>query len=127
MIADVPGLIEGAAQGAGLGHQFLRHLERSRVLVHLVDLSAESGTSAVADLETVEHELDAFNPELLQRTRLIVGSKLDSAVLERRDDLRRAAAERGSAFLEISAVVGDGVPELIRTLSRLLREGGETA
>src|SRR4051812_26396532 len=116
VIADLPGLIAGAAQGAGLGFQFLRHVERCRVLVHLVDLSAESGTSAVADLETVERELDAFNPELLRRSRLIVGSKLDSAVAERRDDLRRAAAERGASFLEISAVTGDGVPELIRTL-----------
>jgi len=120
VIADLPGLIAGAAQGAGLGFQFLRHVERCRVLVHLVDLSAESGTSAVADLETVEHELDAFNPELLRRARLIVGSKLDSAVPERRDDLRRAAADRGTSYLEISAVTGEGVPALIRALSRLL-------
>jgi len=127
VIADLPGLIAGAAQGAGLGFQFLRHLERCRLLVHLVDLSAESGTSAVADLETVEHELDAFNPDLLRRTRLIVGSKLDSAVAERRAELRGAAAERTADYLEISAVTGEGVQELIRTLSRLLREGGGTA
>src|SRR6185369_1948699 len=127
VIADLPGLIAGAAEGAGLGIQFLRHIERCRVLLHLVDLSNPEGTSAVADLETVEHELDAFNPDLLRRTRLIVGSKLDSAVAERRAELRGAAAERTADYLEISAVTGEGVQELIRTLSRLLREGGGTA
>jgi GTPase len=124
VIADLPGLIAGAAQGAGLGFQFLRHVERCRVLVHLVDLSGESGeTGAGADLETVERELDAFNPELLRRTRLLVGSKLDSASPERREELRRAAAERGLACLEISAVTGEGVPALIREMSRLLTAG----
>jgi GTP-binding protein len=123
VIADLPGLIAGAAQGAGLGFQFLRHVERCRVLVHLVDLSAESGeTGAVVDLETVERELDAFNPELLRRTRLLVGSKMDSASPERREELRQAAEERGLAYLEISAVTGDGVPALIREMARLLTE-----
>jgi GTP-binding protein len=123
VIADLPGLIAGAAQGAGLGFQFLRHVERCRVLVHLVDLSAESGeTGAVVDLETVERELDAFNPELLRRTRLLVGSKMDSASPERREELRQAAEERGLAYLEISAVTGDGVPVLIREMARLLTE-----
>jgi GTP-binding protein len=121
VIADLPGLIAGAAQGAGLGIQFLRHIERCRALVHMVDLSAESGeTGAVTDLETVERELDTFNPELLRRARLIVGSKLDSASPERRDELRRAAEERGLPYLEISAVVGDGIPPLVSALSRLL-------
>jgi GTP-binding protein len=123
VIADLPGLIAGAAQGAGLGIQFLRHVERCRVLVHLVDLSGESGeTGAVADLETVERELDAYNPELLRRARLIVGSKLDAATPDRRAELRQAAAERGLAHLEISAATGQGVPELIRAMSRRLIE-----
>jgi GTP-binding protein len=118
VIADLPGLIAGAAQGAGLGFQFLRHIERCRVLVHLVDLSAEG--SAAADLETVERELGAFNPELMQRARLIVGSKLDAAQGERNEELRRAAEERGLAHLEISAATGEGVPALIREMSRRL-------
>jgi len=121
VIADLPGLIAGAAAGAGLGIQFLRHVERCRVLVHLVDLSAESGdTGAVADLETVEREMDAFNPDLLRRTRLIVGSKLDAATAERREELRRAAEERGLDRLEISAVTGAGVAGLVGALSLLL-------
>jgi GTP-binding protein len=68
----------------------------------------------------VERELEAFNPELMQRARLIVGSKLDSATDERREELRRAAAERGLPYLEISAATGDGVPQLIREMSRRL-------
>ena len=127
VIADLPGLIAGAAQGAGLGFQFLRHIERCRVLVHLVDLSGESGdTGATVDLETVERELEAFNPELMQRARLIVGSKLDAATDERREELRRAAAERGLPYLEISAATGDGVPQLIREMSRRLTAERET-
>jgi GTP-binding protein len=124
VIADLPGLIAGAAEGAGLGIQFLRHVERCRVLVHLVDLSAESGdTGAVADLETVEREMDAFNPDLLRRTRLLVGSKLDAVAPGRRDELRRAAEERGLDWFEISAVTGAGVPALVGALSRLLTAG----
>jgi len=118
VIADLPGLIAGAAQGAGLGFQFLRHVERCRVLVHLVDLSAEG--SAAADLATVEAELAAFNPELLQRTRLLVGSKLDAATDERRRELRQAAGERGLDYREISAATGEGIPALVAEMSRRL-------
>ncbi len=117
VIADLPGLIAGAAQGAGLGIQFLKHVERCRVLVHLVDLSAE-GDDAAADLEVVERELGAFSPELLQRERILVGSKLDAARPERQASLRRAAADRGLRYCEISAVVGEGVPRLVEAIAR---------
>jgi GTPase len=119
VIADLPGLIAGAAEGAGLGIQFLRHIERCRVLLHLVDLSNPEG-SATEDLAVVERELEAFNPDLMRRDRLIVGSKLDSAVDERREELRRAAAERGLFHMEISSATGEGVPRLISELSRRL-------
>jgi GTPase len=119
VIADLPGLIAGAAQGAGLGLQFLRHIERCRVLLHLVDLSNSEG-SAVEDLAIVERELAAFNPELLERPRLIVGSKLDAAVPERREELRRAAGERGAPHLEISSATGEGVRTLVGELARRL-------
>jgi GTPase len=121
VIADLPGLIAGAAQGAGLGIQFLRHIERCRVLLHLVDLSSPEG-SAAEDLATVEHELTEFNPELLERPRLIVGSKLDSALPERREELRRAAAERGLAYREISSATNEGISGLISDLSRRLQK-----
>jgi GTPase len=121
VIADLPGLIAGASQGAGLGIQFLRHIERCRVLLHLVDLSNPEG-DAVADLETVERELAAFNEELMERPRLIVGSKLDSAVPERQEELRRAAEERGLFHWEISAATHEGIPALISELSRRLQQ-----
>jgi GTP-binding protein len=119
VIADLPGLIAGAAQGAGLGIQFLRHIERCRVLLHLVDLSNPEG-SATDDLAVVERELEAFNPELLERPRLIVGSKLDSALDERREVLRAAAKERGLPYREISSATHEGVPSLVADLSRRL-------
>ena len=119
VIADVPGLIAGAAQGAGLGIQFLRHVERCRVLVHMVDLSSFEG-GAEEDLATVERELTAFNPGLMERPRLIVGSKLDSASPERREELRRAAGERGLPYLEISAATGEGVKPLVGEMARRL-------
>jgi len=136
VIADLPGLIAGAAHGAGLGFQFLRHVERCRVLVHLVDLSgaatasAEEPGSAAADLQTVEGELGAFDPGLLARPRVIVGSKGDAALPERRAELARAAGERGLPYLEISAATGRGTRELVAELARLLaaaREGEEGA
>lgn len=118
VIADLPGLIAGAAQGAGLGIQFLRHVERCRVLVHLVDLSAEG--SARADLETVERELAAFNPELLERSRIVVGSKLDAGIDERRAELAAVAAGRGLAYLEISSATGNGVRALVAEMAKRL-------
>ncbi|MGE0641289.1 MAG: GTPase ObgE [Thermoanaerobaculia bacterium] len=123
VIADLPGLIAGAAEGAGLGTQFLKHVERCRVLAHLVDLSAEG--SAREDLETIETELRAFSPELLERERLLVGSKLDAARDERREELAAAAAERGLELLEISSATGAGIPQLVAELSRRL--GGVAA
>lgn len=132
VIADLPGLIAGAAQGAGLGIQFLKHVERCRVLVHLVDLAgavpmteAETepeGLGAVEDLETLEAELAAFDPELLERPRLVVGSKLDAARPERRRALRAAAEARSLPYHEISSVTGEGVTEVIRALKRRLAE-----
>src|SRR6185295_17248346 len=124
VIADLPGLIAGAAEGAGLGIQFLRHVERCRVLLHLVELATPEG-SAAADLATVERELAAFNPELMERPRLIVGSKLDAAIPERREELRRAAGERGLPYMEISAATGEGVSRLISELARRLETAGE--
>jgi len=121
VIADLPGLIAGAAQGAGLGIQFLRHVERCRVLLHLVDLAHFEG-SAAADLAVVEHELGAFNPELMTRPRLIVGSKLDSALPERREELKQAAAERGLPYLEISAATHEGISPLVAEMARRLRQ-----
>jgi len=124
VLADLPGLIAGAADGAGLGHQFLRHVERCRVLVHLVDLAAEGDPAE--DLATIEAELAAFDPELMERARLVVGSKLDAARDERRRRLQGAAAERGLAYYEVSAVSGEGLEELVGAVARRLDEARAT-
>jgi GTP-binding protein len=121
VIADLPGLIAGAAEGAGLGIQFLRHVERCRVLLHLVELANPEADPA-ADLATVEHELAAFDVGLLHRPRLVCGSKLDAALGGWRERLRAAAAERGVPYHEISAATGAGLPELRHLLRGLLRE-----
>ena len=134
VIADLPGLIEGASAGAGLGHQFLRHVERCRVLVHLVDLSGGEGAyadvgsegtpdvlGAAEELESIEEELRVFDPTLLSRNRILVGSKADAAVDERRSDLKAAAEARGMAYFEISAVAHQGLDPLLAEIARVLR------
>ena len=123
VVADLPGLIAGAAAGAGLGHQFLRHVERCRMLLHLVDLSPQAA-KADEDLLTVEEELGAFDPALLDRPRLIVGTKIDVADDDRRQQLRQAAATRGLPYLEISSVAHQGIDRLVDALQSLL-EGEE--
>ncbi|MGH9381399.1 MAG: GTPase ObgE [Thermoanaerobaculia bacterium] len=126
VVADLPGLIAGAAQGAGLGTQFLRHVERCRVLLHLVDLAA--GEARVEEeLRTVERELESFQPELLARPRLLVGSKLDAADPERRQALAAAGRARELAVLELSAVSGEGLPRLIAAVRDRLESNGPEA
>jgi len=126
VVADLPGLIAGAAEGAGLGHRFLRHVERCRLLVHLVDLAAfedegeDEGAGAAGDLATVERELAAFDPGLLERPRIVVGSKADAARPERRRALAAAVEERGLPYLEISSATGEGIDRLVGELARRL-------
>ncbi len=123
VIADLPGLIAGAAGGAGLGHQFLRHIERCAVLVHLVDLSAletEEDGNADQDLTVIEDELRDFDPGLLGRARIVVGSKIDAVRPARRAALSAAAEHRGLPYLEVSAATHDGLDTLTRTLRRMI-------
>ena len=127
-IADVPGLIEGAHRGLGLGHQFLRHLERTKVLVHLVDVSSETGRDPVSDLDILRRELQLFQPTLAAKPQLVVANKIDAvddpervAVLERR------AAELGLQFYRASGVSGAGVPELLEAMWAHVRAERERA
>jgi GTPase len=112
VVADVPGLVEGAAEGRGLGHRFLRHVERARVLVVLLDLASATGTSAVAQLEALLGELGRYEPGLLDRPRLVVGSKVDVADAQVCTD--------ATLDLAISAVTGQGVDELVQRLAGLV-------
>ena len=121
VVADIPGLIEGAHDGAGLGIRFLKHVERCRLLCHLVD-SSTSG-DAERDIAVLEGELQAFSPEVAARPRLIAASKCD-AVSEpaRLDSIRAAAERRALPFLAISSATGAGIPELVRALFRGVEE-----
>ena len=120
VVADIPGLIEGAHEGHGLGDQFLRHVERCSVLVHLVDLSANE--TPEHDAEVIARELALYSQTLAEKPRIVCGSKLDSAVPGNSEKLRTYAERSGHAYHEISAVVGDGVRELVRMLARFVRE-----
>ena len=113
VVADIPGLIEGAHLGHGLGIQFLRHIERTRLLAHLVDVSDSSGRDPVHDFETVMEELASFSPDLAQKPMILVATKMDAAQdAERVARLRKLAAERGLACFEISSVTGQGIDAL---------------
>lgn len=118
VMADVPGLIEGAAQGKGLGHRFLRHVERSRVIVFVLDLASMEGTSTREQLAVLEGELGRYSAELLERPRLIVGSKCDVAV---RDRVRLDGDGAGDPVeMEISAVTGEGVDGFLKRLAPMV-------
>ena len=114
VVADIPGLIEGAHEGVGLGIQFLRHVERTRLLVHLVDVSELSGRDPANDFEVILGELASFSEEMAEKPMLVVASKIDVAQdPERVESVRRIAAERGLPFYAISSVTGQGLNELI--------------
>ena len=113
VVADIPGLIAGAHLGHGLGIQFLRHIERTRLLVHLVDVSDASGRNPVEDFETVMQELASFSEDLVAKPMLVVASKMDAAQdVERVGELRRLAESRGLPFFEISSATGLGIEKL---------------
>jgi GTP-binding protein len=119
VVADVPGLIEGAHRGQGLGHQFLRHLERTKVLVHLVDMSGATGRNPADDLDTVRRELELFAPTLAAKPQIVVANKMDT-VDPSNDDavvaLEKRASALGLPFLRVSGVSGQGVPDLLEAM-----------
>jgi GTPase len=128
VVADVPGLIEGAHRGLGLGHQFLRHLERTKVLVHLVDVSGASGRDPVADLDTVRRELELFQPALAAKPQIVAANKMDALDdPARADALGRRADELGLPFYLISGATGRGVSELLEAMWQRLTAARQTA
>ena len=124
VIADIPGLIEGAHEGHGLGDRFLRHVERTTLLLHLVDVSSGSGRDPVSDYEIINRELRAYDLHLAEREQVVVATKIDAlddpAGLE---SLKRRAHQDARDFFAISAVTGEGVRELIQFVSRQLEQG----
>jgi len=121
VVADLPGLIEGAHQGAGLGTRFLRHVERTRLLAHLVDTSAASERDPVSDFEIILGELRAFSESLAAKPMLVVATKLDATPDRARlEKLRAHCAAQGLEFHSISSATGEGVAELVRAMADAL-------
>jgi GTP-binding protein len=118
VVADIPGLIEGAHEGHGLGTQFLRHIERTRLLAHLVDVSEATGRDPVHDFEVVMSELASFSEDLAHKPMILVATKLDAAQdPERVASLEKLARERGLTFFKISSVTGEGIDALKRAMA----------
>ena len=124
VMADIPGIIEGASEGAGLGHDFLRHIDRCRLLVHLVDASGSEGRDPVADFEAINAELREYSPELAERPQIVVGNKCDllGEDREKLEELRDHVEALGYEFFEMSAATHEGTRELVKECARRLRE-----
>lgn len=123
VVADIPGLIEGASEGAGLGDRFLRHVERTKLILHLVDVSSISGRDSSEDYEIINRELANYNEDLADRPQIVVATKIDSLdEPERLENLRELAEKDGKPFLQISAVTNQGTKELVNLVAHKLDE-----
>ena len=129
VMADIPGLIEGASEGAGLGHEFLRHIERTKVLLHVVDAASVEGRDPIEDVHAIMDELSAYNPELLKLPQAIAANKLDAVYDEDADplaDLKKEFEPMGIPVFGISAVSGEGVNDLLYYLYDVIRKTDRT-
>lgn len=122
VMADIPGLIEGASDGIGLGHDFLRHVERCRVIVHIVDVSGIEGRDPIEDFNTINKELENFSPELAQRKQLVVANKSDMATPEQIDTFKSYVQDKGYDFYCISAATTMGTKELVLAIAQELEK-----
>ncbi len=120
--ADIPGLIEGAAEGVGLGHAFLRHVERCRLLLHVVDVSGCEGRDPKQDFEQINHELVGFSAELAERPQIVLGNKCDIATEEQIADFKAYVEEKGYTFMPISAATRQGIDKLPAIVYNRLKE-----
>lgn len=123
VVADIPGLIEGASEGAGLGDRFLRHVERTKLILHLVDVSSLSGRDPVSDYEIINRELANYDADLATRPQIVVATKLDALdEPERLEIVKKRAKKDRRQFLEISSVTNIGVKELVNRVGEALKE-----
>ena len=120
VIADIPGLIEGASEGIGLGHAFLRHVERCRMLLHIVDVAGSEGRDPIEDFEKINLELQRFNPELADAPQIVAGNKIDLATDEQRDSFRRYIEEKGYEYFEMCAPILEGTKQVIDAVAAKL-------
>lgn len=127
VIADIPGLIEGASEGVGLGHEFLRHIERTKLIIHVVDAAGTEGRDPVEDIRKINAELRAYNPEIADRPQIIAANKIDAIYQEEGQEspverLKREFEPQGIQVFPISGVTGEGIQELLYEASRRLDE-----
>ena len=120
VMADIPGLIEGAADGIGLGHDFLRHVERCRMLVHIVDVAGSEGRDPIEDFETINAELIKFNPEMAELPQIVAGNKTDMATKEQIEKFKSYVEEKGYEYFSICAPILEGTKELINAVAAKL-------
>lgn len=113
VMADIPGLIEGASEGVGLGHEFLRHVERCRLIVHVIDVSGSEGRDPIEDFKAINHELENFSMELAEAPQIVAANKSDMATPEQIERLRNYVEDQGLLFYEISAAITKGTKELM--------------
>ena len=121
VIADIPGIIEGASQGVGLGLQFLRHIERTRLLLHLIDVSGAEGRNPIEDFNVINGELKNYSEKLANRKQIIVATKCDAVNQELLNQLENLAKEKNMEFFKISSVTGDGLEKLLDYVSDILK------
>lgn len=122
VLADIPGLVERAHEGAGLGHKFLRHVERTRLLIHVVDIAETDGRDAISDFDVINRELELYSPELAKRPQIIAANKIDALhQTERLERFRTEMEKRGHKVFAISAATGQGVDELMKHTYELLK------
>ena len=123
VIADIPGLIEGASEGVGLGHEFLRHIERTKVIIHIVDAASTEGRDPIADIYAINKELNAYNPEIASRPQVIAANKIDMLYNDDQDAINKIKAEfepKGIKVFPISAISGQGLREILYHVNNLL-------
>lgn len=124
IIADIPGLIEGASEGIGLGHQFLKHIERTKVIIHIVDAASVEGRDPIDDIKKINKELESYNPELLKKPQIIAANKIDVLYGDEKTEainkLTEAFKEDNIRVMAISAVSGEGVKELLYAVKEML-------
>ncbi len=125
VMADIPGLIEGASEGVGLGHQFLRHIERTKVIIHLLDAASVEGRDPVEDYYAINKELEAYNVDILKKPQVIAANKIDAIPLEENpyiEELKKEFEPKGIRVFPISAVSGKGVKDLLYAVSSMLEK-----
>ena len=122
VMADIPGIIEGASDGVGLGHEFLRHIERCRLLVHVVDIAGSEGRNPIEDFEAINDELRKYNEELLSYPQIVAGNKIDLATDEQRAEFKEYIESKGLQYFEIIAPIAEGTQDLVNAVAKELQK-----